>query len=88
MKQNKPQIQQTESVKYIQINEEQECVPVGCVPAAPDIQAPVSGVCLPYPGGLPRGCLPLGSVYGVSVQGNLPGGVCSGVEVCLGRVSA
>ena len=69
------------------INRRQECIPVGCIPAA---RRPYAGVC--FPGGLPGlGSLPgLGGVclvWGVGVPGlggsAWSGGGLPGLEGCL-----
>ena len=57
--------------------EEQECIPVGCVPSA--AVAVPGGVCLPGGGCLPaRGCLP-----GRGGQGRVS--ACRGVSACQGE---
>ena len=59
---------------------QQECIPVGCVPAA---RWPYAGVCS-WGGSVPRGCLLLGGVS--ALGGLLLGGVCSGGCLLWGGV--
>ena len=86
---------------HVKVTEKQECIPVGCVPAA---RWPYTGVCFPGGGLLPAGLLSPGGVLspggcllrGVSAPGGvcsqggclLRGGVCSGGVVCSGGIPA
>ena len=80
--------------KCIWLHLQQECIPVGCVPAA---RRPYAGVCFPAGGWCvwsrgsvsgPGGCLVWGVVCQVRGGGGVPGrGVClvGGVVVCQVR---